>query len=73
MTSLTQPDPWTQEVRRSAYIAVQVAAAKRVASEHAFIYFLRTAQSHGLTVGELADAAQIDEAEVMRLTEPAAA
>lgn len=66
-------DSWTDAVRREAFIAVQLAAAKRIACEHAFVYFLRTAQSHGLTVAELAEAAGITESEVERLTEPAAA
>lgn len=67
------PDPWSQEVRRAAYVAVELAATKRKASERTFIYFLRTALAHGLTLAELCDASGLDAAELLRLTEPAAA
>jgi hypothetical protein len=66
-------DPWTEEVRRAAYVAVELAAAKRTACERTFVYFLRTASAHGLTLAELCAASGLDAAKVLELTEPAAA
>ena len=68
-----QVNPWSQEVRRQAYVAVQIAAAKRTACERTFRYFLCSARAHGLTAQELSRASGLGYDEVLRLTDPAAA
>lgn len=73
MTVKQPRDPWTEEVRRAAYVAVELAASRRLASERTFVYFLRTASAHGLTMAELCAASGLDEAAVLELTHPQAA
>lgn len=66
-------DPWTQEVRRAALIAVEIAAAKRAGCDRALRYFVRSALSHGLTVDEVARAGALPPADVVALADPMAA
>lgn len=66
-------DPWRDEVRRQAYVAVEIAATRRVAADRTLGYYLRAALAHGLTVAEVCEASRLDELTVMRLTDPAAA
>lgn len=64
---------WTDEVRRAAVVAVQIAAARREAGDRTFRYFLRTALGHGVSVAEVALAAGLSRDEVVRLADPAVA
>lgn len=66
-------DPWRAEVRHQARVAVQVAAARREASDRTLAYFLRKALAHGLTLDEVCDAGDLDRNTVLRLTDPAVA
>jgi len=68
-----QVNPWTQEIRRAAFHAVRIAAVRREAGDRTLRYFLRSAQAHGLTTGELCRASGLGADEVLRLTDPAAA
>jgi len=65
-------DPWTDAVRREAWIAVEIAATQREASERTLAYYLRCAISHGLTVDDCCRAGDLDRATVLRMTEPTA-
>lgn len=66
-------DPWREEIRRQAYVAIQVAAAKRVATERVLAYMIRKAIGHGLSVEECCEAGDLDRAAVLELSDPAAA
>lgn len=63
--------PWTDEVRRQAFLAVRI-AVMRGACDRTLGYFLRLALAHGLTVDEVLAAGVAPEA-LTRLTDPAVA
>jgi hypothetical protein len=67
------PDAWSDEVRRAALIAVEIAGNKHRAAERALRYFLKSAIAHGLTLAEVAEFARLTTDEVVALTDPAVA
>ncbi|MGZ4621490.1 MAG: hypothetical protein ACXVGF_04620 [Blastococcus sp.] len=71
--SMNHPPSWTEQVRREARIAVEIAANRSAACERTLAYFLRCAIAHGLTVEECCKAGNLDRETVMRLTDPAVA
>lgn len=81
MVSIVSPEPdrktiqpcdtWTDEIRRQAWLAVEIAATRREEADRALGYYLRAALSHGLTVADVCIAGDLDEQTVMRLTDPA--
>jgi hypothetical protein len=64
------PTPWTDEVRRQAWIAVRIAATGH-AHERVLAYYLRSALAHGLTVDEVCYAGNLSPNTVRLLTRPA--
>lgn len=68
-----QTDPWRAEVRRQAYVAVQVATTRHEAATHVLGYYLRRALAHGLTIEQVCEASDLDRARVLELTDPAVA
>lgn len=66
-------NPWTCEVRRQAWIAVSIAASRRVVSRRVLAYYVRSALAHGLCVEEVCQAGNLSPDEVLEMSEPAAA
>lgn len=66
-------DPWTDAIRREAWIAVEIAATQCEAAQRTLAYYLRTALSHGLTVDDCCRAGDLDRDLVLRMTNPVAA
>jgi hypothetical protein len=64
------PTPWTDEVRRQAWIAVRIAATCHD-DERVLAYYLRSALAHGLSVDEVCYAGNLSPETVRRLTRPA--
>ncbi len=71
---MTDPSSrWTAQVRESAVNLIEHAARCRREADRALAYFLRTGIAHGLTLDELTDASGLSRADVLRITDPAAA
>lgn len=67
--------PADTRIRDAALNAVAIAAQRHQAAvagaDRVLAYYLRGALAHGLTVDEVCATAQLDRAEVLRLTDPA--
>ena len=70
---MTHPrDPWREEVRNQARVAVEVAVLQHQAATRTLAYYLRRALAHGLTIDEVCTAGRLDHDAVLRFTDPGA-